>query len=657
MKTTMVMAMAGLAVVCSGAVNYKKALEQKMMPDDAGQFSYTEIFNAFEAMDVAADQAWRNVKSRAEFDARRTAMREKMIAAIGGFPEKTPLNAVVKGVVAKNGYRVEKVCFESMPGLFVTGNLFIPENPSVKAPYPVVVVACGHSDNGKAAEGYQRGCVQAVEAGMAAFIYDPYEQGERKYLKFGSCGGHNLIGAKASLLGWSMPLLRIWDGIRAIDYVTSRKDIDASRVGFMGNSGGGTVTSLMMAVEPRIKAACPSCYLTNLRELCFRMGPQDAEQNIFGQLAFGLNHAGYVLLQDIPVAVTCCYHDMFPYHGTRESFRTVMACATAAGRAERYALADVPGPHGWKESTRASSIRWMRRWLKGEDVALDMPACRRLDLGFNPKTTDMGLTEAECLVSASGLTKDEPGYRGIHEILRDRLAAFDKARVALGEDEKARLVRDLAKIPDPAKSGLLVKELSSETQEGISITRLAFSYPSGLALPAVLFQKAGAAVAADPLLIVGDKGRGAAADQVQAAVAANQAALVVDLTCYGEIGALHTMSGHKHVFYGCDKAEEGPALMLYMMGESMVGRRAGDILAVAGWMKQKWQRPVALVASGTAVIPAAHAYAADRLLFAKVEVKDAPRTWREAVREEQKYPFLNCVNGALKYYDWPELLK
>ena len=89
----------------------------------------------------------------------------------------------------------------------------------------------------------------------------------------------------------------------------------------------------------------------------------------------------------------------------------------------------------------------------------------------------------------------------------------------------------------------------------------------------------------------------------------------------------------------------------------MVGRRAGDILAVAGWMKQKWQRPVALAASGTAVIPAAHAYAADRLLFAKVAVKDAPRTWHEVVREEQKYPFLNCVNGALKYYDWPELLK
>ena len=84
--------------------------------------------------------------------------------------------------------------------------------------------------------------------------------------------------------------------MRAIDYVLSRPEVDASRLGYMGQSGGGTMTALMEAADDRIKAAAPSCFLTSLRNLCAYMGPQDGEQNIYGQLAFGLNHAGYVLL-------------------------------------------------------------------------------------------------------------------------------------------------------------------------------------------------------------------------------------------------------------------------------------------------------------------------------------------------------------------------
>ena len=122
--------------------------------------------------DRAADAAWRRISSRAEYDAYRKAMWKRMVEAIGGFPEKTPLNAKVLASSAVGGVAVEKVVFESLPGVYVTGLFFHPEGSSF--PRPTVVVTCGHSTNGKNFWGYQRACVQLVAHGINAFIYDPY---------------------------------------------------------------------------------------------------------------------------------------------------------------------------------------------------------------------------------------------------------------------------------------------------------------------------------------------------------------------------------------------------------------------------------------------------------------------------------------------------
>jgi hypothetical protein len=253
-----------------------------------------------------------------------------MLEAIGTMPERTALNARTVATLQRNGYRIEKVIFESMPGLFVTANLFVPDGAEKRA---AVVMSCGHSDTGKDAPIYLRACVLAVKKGFVALMFDPYAQGERIWYKMiNSCRNHNQMGLRASLIDWSAPLLRIWDGIRAIDYVSSRPEVDPQRIGYMGQSGGGTMTALMQAVEPRIKVAAPSCYLTSLSELCHWMGPQDAEQNIYGQLQFGLNHTGYVLIPDIPVAVTCKISDMFPYYGTRTLFDTVQTLEKAIGK-------------------------------------------------------------------------------------------------------------------------------------------------------------------------------------------------------------------------------------------------------------------------------------------------------------------------------------
>jgi hypothetical protein len=266
--------------------------------------------------------------------------------------------------------------------------------------------------------------------------------------------------------------LRIWDGIRAIDYVSSRPEVNPQLIGYMGQSGGGTMTSLMQAVEPRIKVAAPSCYLTSLSELCHWLGPQDAEQNVFGQLTFGLTHAGYALLGDNAVRIHSCHADFFPIAGSRRSAALLATVAKNCGLdPDRYGITDVPGPHGWKESLRASSIQLMRRYLAGDTSTppIDVSACRALDKGFSTAAVDCGLgRDADKRkkpldwVTPGGRVSKLPGFKSIYAYLADDVAAAK----ALGgtrfvEFGPGKVLSGLIKKIDPALETLNVGDIPS----------------------------------------------------------------------------------------------------------------------------------------------------------------------------------------------------
>ena len=643
---------------CAAAMaDMRGELAKTFLPPASDMLTFTTISQKLHEMDVEADLAWTKLSTRAEYDAYRKRMHGKMMAAMGEWPERTPLNARTVATLQREGYKIEKVIFESMPKLFVTANLFIPDSPKFRAPYPAVVMSCGHSKDGKDCDIYLRACVHAVKNGFVALMYDPYEQGERRHIPgISSTQHHNIIGLKASLIGWSMPLLRTWDGIRAVDYAESRPEVDKDKIGFMGQSGGGTMTALMTAVDWRLKATAPSCYLTSLRHLCESMGPQDGEQNIYGQLAFGLNHTGYVLLPDTKVAVTCRFRDMFSIYGTLDLFRTVQTLAKNIGTTDSYALNSAPGPHGWTESTEVASIDWMRAWLKNEKsvLPLDCTKYRPLDIGFNVKEVELGLSPEERGVTPTKRTMDLPGARDIHSIMRDRLADVIKSRPAYTAEERNAVAADLAGVKSPGKTGVKVKELSPVDVEGAKLTRVAFVYPDGLTIPACWIVPGKADASKAPVVMIGQNGRGDWAADVKTCVAGGASVLVADVTGYGEIGKANA------VFYGAnDCPEEGVSVMLYLMGESMTGRRATDMLVLANWVKGKTGLAPELVAKGGAAVPAAHARAADTGAFAKVSVSDAPMSWTEFVEkgDDVKFRYTHTVVNGLRHYDWTDLLK
>ena len=401
---------------------------------------YERYFAELAAADTAADAAWESVADRAQFEARRTALRERFLADVGAFPERTPLAVRVVATVPRKGYRVEKVLFESRPGFHVPALVYVPDAARFAPPYPAVLVTCGHSGNGKANAGYQRACVMGASEGVLMMIYDPIDQGERLMSTDGSCcSGHNQFGAKAHGLGLSAAHFRIWDGMRCLDYLQSRPDVKADRLGLMGNSGGGTMTALIAAADPRVKAAAPSCYISTIRDVVRSIGPQDAEQCVWRQLKDGINHASLVLMSGAAVRLQFSDGDFFPIAGARSTYDVIHRTAERVGLGARYSATVVRGPHGWKESSRRSSLDWMRQWLMDEKpngrVDADYVA---LDKSFDEKTSDCGLSDAEAKVAPGGSVLNLPGERTVSDLLVDHAIGAKTPRLVFRETVSPR---------------------------------------------------------------------------------------------------------------------------------------------------------------------------------------------------------------------------
>ena len=249
----------------------------------------------------ARERAVAELKDPQQIRQRAERARAWMLEAVGGLPaSKTPLNPRITGAFVRDGYRVENIVFESLPGFRVTANLYIPT--ATNPPFPAILGVAGHSTNGKASATYQHAWIGFAKRGYAVLAFDPPGQGERletldpATLKSRAGVGtseHTQAGLQCLLTGTTIARYFVHDGVRAFDYLASRPEIDIRRVAVAGNSGGGTQAAYLAAMEPRLAAAVSSCYMTRWRELWSGPGPQDAEQIMPGMVASGIDFADF----------------------------------------------------------------------------------------------------------------------------------------------------------------------------------------------------------------------------------------------------------------------------------------------------------------------------------------------------------------------------
>ena len=254
--------------------------------------------------------------------------RETLWKLIGGRLERTPLNARTTGGFEREGYRLEKIVYESRPQLFISANLYVPA--AGKPPFPGVLFQMGHSAAGKAYASYQKCCQALARLGYLVLAFDPMGQGER--IGYPDSSGHDtrlssvdeehtLPGRQMLLLGETATRYQLWDAIRSLDYLAAHPLVDPARLASTGQSGGGTLTMLLACADERLAAAAVSSGNTeNVAGANFNApGPtDDAEQDLIGGGALGFDRWDLLYpLAPKPLLIEVSAHDFFGTYSPR----------------------------------------------------------------------------------------------------------------------------------------------------------------------------------------------------------------------------------------------------------------------------------------------------------------------------------------------------
>ena len=612
------------------------------------QYLLRQIDEAWERWQQAFDEC----KTPEQIAAYQQRLRERFIEALGGFPERTPLNPHVTGIIQRQGYRIEKVIFESQPKHYVTAVLFVPESDAFTPPHPGVLVPCGHSANGKAYDTYESMGASLALHGMVALVFDPIEQGERYQLLndegkpiIGGTLAHTMVGIGSMLVGRNTARFEIWDGMRAIDYLESRPEVDPEWIGCTGNSGGGTQTSYLMALDDRIKVAAPSCYL-NRQGRQLRTATGDAEQNIFGQLAFGMDHPDYLMMRaPIPILICAATKDFFDINATWESFRCAKRLYSRMGCPERISLLENDAEHNYNKLQRTGVLRWMARWLLGKDEPLTEPDIELLgdeEIQCTPRGQVMLMEDAR---TTYDLNEDHENklaeQRKALWATTDRTELLDRVRQIAG-------IRALDNLPKPE-----VQAVGEVARHGCRIEKLILEPEHGIYLPALLFVPEDAQPGSVVLYLheKGKEAHAASGGPIDGLVRDGAVVLAVDLRGTGE-----TQQATQTQFGAAIGLDWEDVYKAYVLGRSYVGMRAEDVLVSARYLRDRYSRGVQLTAVGSVGVPALHAAALGPALFSSVKLVRTLGSWSNVVHARRTHNQLaNAVHGALRAYDLPDL--
>jgi dienelactone hydrolase len=606
-------------------------------------------------------------------DARRAALRTKADAeayvrdvrgriqeCFGPWPEKTPLRSHITGVLDRDTYLIEKLIFESRPEFLVTANVYVPKPSPGGKPgrrLPGIVVACGHYPEGKAAETYQAVAQTLARFGHMVLIFDPLGQGER--LQYPDARLESLLGAGVDehlhagnqqvLVGESLAAWRTWDGIRALDYLLTRPEVDPARIGITGNSGGGTDATWLCGADPRWTMAAPQCFVTTFRRNLENELPADPEQCPPRALALGLDHSDFIAaFAPKPVVLLGQEKDFFDVRGLEEAHARLRRLYELLGAPENLELVISSDYHSYSQPSREALYRWFNRFAEIDRdpsepaLTLEPPA----DLRCTP----------EGQVSALG-------SRPLHAFTREKSQALRRTRATLSLSQLANSVRAALKLPSTV-SVSDYRILRPEKPRGFPKKHAAGyvidTEPNACALVYGLSD--------EPLLSRPPRTGGRAflyvchqssdeelrSDRWLGELIAQEPAPAAAFTCdprgSGEsrpntCGKAYTMP------YGADYFYAAHGLMF---DYPYVTQKTFDVLCVLRWLAAHGRRDIHLAAAGWGTLPAAFAaLLTDEVT--QVTLKNAPQSYAEiAETSDYAWPLSTFVPGVLEAFDLPD---
>jgi dienelactone hydrolase len=569
---------------------------------------------------------------------------------VGARPERTPLNARTVGSFQRARYRVEKVVYESQPNFHISGTLYIPTVG--QPPFPGVLYQMGHTTNGKGDATYQLCCQTLAGLGYLVLGFDPMGQGERTYYpgrtpsrsRLGADEEHTFPARQMLLKGISSTWMQTWDAVRSLDYLASHPLVDPKRLAATGQSGGGTNTMLLAAVDDRLAAAVVSSGNTE-NVACANFNPpgstDDGEQNLVASAPVDFDR--WDLLYPIapkPLLVMVSQRDFFGTYSPNyltsgiEEFQKLQRVYHTLGHPERIAWFDTPLPHGFSFDLRMQMYNWFERWIKG---------------GTQPVPEEPVIqaeTEEALFVSANGSMAQS--FHGETPFTLNRKRFLLKTPVDLGQ-----LLR-----LDPPGGAPAVATVARATYHKSLVEAVEFPAAAKVWVPAWLYQPK-VSDPSKPLMIVLEPGGRNAwhENELYNRIAVEGCVVCApDLRGIGDMTPEFSRGAARHA--RPHNSEEEYAWSALVLGKPLAGQRVTDILSIVRGLRSRPEfarRRVVLAARGVLTVPALFAAALEPAIDS-LYLSDGLISFKSIVETEvYKYPFGNFVPNLLAHTDLPEL--
>ncbi len=591
------------------------------------------------------------LRSRSNAEAYVQEVRRKIGQCFSPWPEKTPLNARTTGKIERDTYTIEKVIFDSRPNFPVTANLYLPKGKNF--PLPAVIGTCGHSNSGKAEPAYQSFAQGLVRQGYIVLIYDPIGQGERiQYLdserksRYGiGVPEHLHAGNQMFLTGESLSTWFVWDGIRAVDYLLSRSEVDPNHLGVTGNSGGGTQTTWLCGVEPRLTMAAPSCFVTTFLHNMENELPADTEQCPKGALKLGLDHSDFIAaMAPKPVILLGQEKDFFDVRGLEESYMRLKQLYRLLGAEKNIQLFIGSGYHGYSQGNREAMYNWFNHVTNQPEVKTE------------PSLT---LETEEMLWCTPHGQVGDFGARNVFSFTRQLSVSLKKERKNLRGEELKKAITETLKIsldnnaPDfrilrPPKNRFYPKKYACsyaiETEPGIFVLTYRLDDNPLYSRP---LQGARQGILYISHLSADDELRNEAFLKELILNEPGSAVFACDVRGIGE-SRPNTCGDNFLASYGSDYFY---AIHSIMLDYPYVGQKTYDVLRVINWLKSWGYDEIHLVGKGWGSIPATFAAILSNTVV-QVTLKNALTSYSDiAEYEDYNWPLATLLPDVLKAFD------
>ena len=586
--------------------------------------------------------------------------RSFFLDAIGGVPDDgSPLNPQTLGVIEREKYTLNKVMYQSLENYYVTANLYIPGE--LDGPAPAILLCLGHSRDGKGYGAYKAMADLLAKNGFVVLAFDPPGQGERLNLIDRNTGiqkvqwgtrEHSWLGLLCSLSGNSISRYFIRDAQRGIDYLSSLPEVDASKIGATGISGGGTQTSYLALVEDRISAAAPGCYVTNRLTYMKKFHAHDAEQNIFGHIPAGFDYCDFfVNFAPKPLLFLGAAYDFFPIEGLYQTYNIVKSAYEIYEKENNCQIYVDNNVHGFSPALRREALTFFANVLAGKNKS-------ELDFDEAPLETN----ELQCTKSGYVLT-DYPTIKGLDEKIIGELPE----KSSLSGEQLRTHIKSLI-LRDRKNDSLFPKIVSDElTVQGYNIERIFFDSEQDITITAEMIKPHNNTSRLQTVLALLPEGTNTTANHDKMSelffrLGADKNIFIVDVRGVG--GARIADSwldelSYRNMYGTLFKI----AYNYWMLGDNFVTIRAFDALCALRYLRSREDVDVDNI----------EIYAEDDLAFVglltsvadnnirNTKLRNLPSSYRqEASKVYYDRKLLNewtTIHGMLKDFDIPDLLK